>query len=105
MKSAINLTANPNQTFKTTIPGDIRNLSFILTQSYNAQAGYWVLGIYDVSKNPIILNVPMLCGYDLLGQFQYMNIGSIYIVNVGDHTQLNPNDMNITNFVLVWKLV
>jgi hypothetical protein len=105
MVSTLALTNKPNQTFKTTIPGDTRNLSFILTQSYNAQAGYWVLGIYDVSKNPIVLNIPMLCGYDLLGQYQYMNIGSIVIINTGDQAQLNPDNINISNFVLAWKLV
>jgi hypothetical protein len=105
MVSNIKLTNKPNQTFKTTIPGDTRNLSFKLFISYNRQAGYWVLSIYDTTNNPIIANIPMLAGYDLLGQYQYLNIGSIYILNVGDQTQSDPNETNIANFVLAWKLV
>ena len=105
METYFLLTSDPNQTYTVTIPGAKRNITFILTQSYNAQAGYWVLGIYDKSNTPIVLNIPLFCGYDLLGQYGYLDIGSLYLINAGDQTIEYPNDTNIdNNFELVWEL-
>lgn len=99
------LTSEPNQTYTITISGSRRNITFILTQSYNAQAGYWVLGIYDNTNSPIILNIPLLCGYDLLGQYRYLNIGSLFLVNIGDQSIEYPNADNIDgNFELAWVM-
>jgi len=106
MISQISLSNSPNQTFKLSIPGDTQNLNFIITMSYNSEARYWIMGIYDsVNNTPIVLNIPMLCGYDLLDQLQYLRIGSIYILNIGDPTVEVPDDTNIsTNFNLIWVL-
>lgn len=105
MINEIPLTNQPNQTFSATIAGEKRNLLLIITQFYNEQAGYWVLGIYDQSGTPIVLSIPLLCGHDLLEQYQYLNIGSLIVVNIGDQTIENPSDTNIeNNFELVWVL-
>lgn len=105
MVTEIALSNSPNQTFSVTIPGGSRNLSLIIRLSYNTPAGYWVMGIYDSSDSPIVLNIPLLCGHDLLEQYQYLNIGSAYVVNVGDTTIENPDNTTIsTNFKLLWEL-
>lgn len=105
MINEIPLTGDPNQTFTVTISGETRNITLILTQSYNEQAGYWVLGINDQSNNPIISNIPMLCGQDLLEQYQYMDIGNLLVVNISDQAIEYPNANNIAgNFELVWVL-
>ena len=99
------LTSAPNQTYTLTVSGAKRNITFILTQAYNAQAGYWVLGIYDKTNSPIILNIPLFCGYDLLEQYGYLGIGSLYLENIGDQAIEYPNDKNIDgNFELKWVL-
>ena len=105
MVTEIALSADPNQTFTVTIPGDTRNITLIITQSFNEQAGYWVLGINDQSNNPIVSNIPLFCGHDLLEQYQYLNNGSCYLTNVGDQALEYPNASNITdNFKLLWVL-
>lgn len=107
MVSQIKLTGSPNQTMKVTVPGDNRNLSLTLTFQYNTIAKYWIMGVYDTpSGQPIVVGIPLLCGHDLLGQYQYLRIGSAYIVNIGDPTIETPNETNIAdNFILVWTLI
>jgi hypothetical protein len=106
MQSIIKLSNSPNQTFTVTIPGDSKNLNLKLTQNYNLIAGYWVLGIYDSdTDDPYIVGLPLLWDGDLLAQYTYMELGSLYVVNKGDLTINVPNDTNIAdNFVLVWEL-
>lgn len=105
MVSDIVLNGNPNQTYSLTVPGDRQNIAFVLTQSWNAEAGYWTIGIYDQTMKAIVLGIPLLCGHDLLEQFQYLNIGSLYVVNIGDPTIEIPDDKNIgQNFKLLWEL-
>lgn len=105
MVSEILLNNNPNQTCSLIVPGNRRNIAFVLTQSWNAEAGYWAIGIYDQTSRPIVLGIPLLCGHDLLEQYQYLNIGSLYVVNIGDPTIETPDDKNIgQNFKLLWVL-
>jgi hypothetical protein len=106
MVTEISLSGNPNQTWTVTIPGEKRNITFIITQSYNEMAGYWVLGIYDRTNTPIVLNIPLLRGHDLLEQYQYLNLGELYLINIGDSALENPDDTNIAaNFKLLWVLL
>lgn len=106
MVSEITISNNPNQTFSVAIPGDKRNLSLNLTQSFNGRAGYWVLGIYDNANMPIVTEIPLLPGYNILGQYGYLDIGELYVVNYGDQTIEKPDETNIsTNFKLVWVLI
>lgn len=105
MINEIPLANQPNQTYSVTISGEKRNINFIITQSYNAQAGYWVLGIYDKTNAPIVLNIPLLCGCDLLEQYGYLDIGHLCLVNLGDQTVEYPNDKNVGgDFELAWEL-
>lgn len=105
MVTEISLSGKPNQTWTVTISGEKKNITFIITQSYNEMAGYWVLGIYDRANNPLVLNLPLLCGHDLLEQYQYLNIGELHLLNIGDSTIENPDDLNIAaNFELLWVL-
>jgi hypothetical protein len=70
-------------------------------------AAYWMMGLYDANTNqPIVLGVPLLCGHDLFEQLQYLNIGSVYVINIGDPTIEVPDDKTIGgNFILVWMLM
>lgn len=105
MESRISLSNLPNQVYTVTIPGEKRNITFIITQSFNEEAGYWVMGIYDKSNNPVVINIPLLPGYDLLEQYGYLDIGELYIVNIGDQSVEVPDDKNIgSNFELSWVL-
>jgi len=105
MYSYTKLSNSPNRSFMLTIPGDAQSLTLKIKQSYNKIAGYWTMDIYDSSANTLVLGVPMLCGYDLLSQYQYLNIGSCAIVNIGDPSISTPDNTSMAdNFVLVWRL-
>lgn len=105
MVSVVPITGDLHQICRATILGDKSNLVLALSLDWNKMAGYWVLGISDPSTNDSILtNVPLLPGYDLLGQYKYLGIGSAYLVNTGDQSILTPDSDNlIDNFSLVWK--
>jgi hypothetical protein len=43
--------------------------------------GGWVIDIYDGDSNtPIVMNVPMVTGADLLAQYEYLNLKGQLIV-------------------------
>lgn len=104
MYSYIKLTADPNQSYTLVIPGDKNKLTLKIQQSYNRMAEYWTMDIYDSSSNALIMGIPMLPGYDLLAQYQYMGIGSAMVVNTGDPSVSTPDSTSIAdNFVLSWR--
>ncbi len=100
--------ASPNQTFTSTlsIGGVNKRLSFGL--SYNETGGYWVMRISDPASGAVLLDsLPLLPGEDpaanLLGQYAYLGIGSLYLVNQSNTPADRPDDKNLgTAFVLVW---
>nr|DAV88030.1 MAG TPA: hypothetical protein [Caudoviricetes sp.] len=102
----IPLTTMPysTQTFKLTLEGGARNINIKLYLRYNDLYGNWNAAIYDNSTGKLLIDMlPLVCGVDLLGQFQYMDIGHAYIVPV-DNTDLMMPDNNTlgTTFKLVW---
>lgn len=50
--------------------------------------GGWVLDIYDDNTNlPIIMNIPLITGANLLEQYEYLNlVGALYVFTDGDET-------------------
>jgi hypothetical protein len=103
MISQIPLTAEPNQKFSVKIPGNTKNLTLNFTLSYNTMAKYWVLGIYDANNNALILGIPLLPDINLLGQYQYLGLGSCALLNTGDQSVISPDDTNLaTNFSFYW---
>jgi len=105
MINEIALSNQPNQTYTITVSGNNRNVTFIIEQSYNSIAGYWTINIYDQSKQSIVMDIPLLAGQNLLEQYGYLNIGELYVINIGDQSISKPDDTNIAdNFKLVWVL-
>lgn len=102
MVNKINLTSIIDQTFSMTISWEDKNRSFTIHQSWNEEAEYWTIDLYDGNYRPLIMGIPLLCGHDLLEQYQYMQIGSLYIVNTGDPSIEQPSLMDIGNFELLW---
>lgn len=103
----IPLTSDPNQKLSVTLPINNINLTLNLTVRYNTVANYWVMTIADKDNDLILDSVPLITGgysaADILGQYQYLGIGSAYIVNVGNSALDYPDDTCLgTDFVLVW---
>jgi hypothetical protein len=69
-------------------------------------AGYWQLAIFDVNNNPLVASVPLITGWypaaNLLGQYQYLNIGSAYLLNTGNAAVDYPGPTNLGLFSLLW---
>lgn len=104
-----------NQTVTCTLPVNGGNVTLTFTFTYNAESGYWFMAIRDSQNRVLIDALPLICGapvYDILGQYQYLNIGSAYVVptsaglpDIPDFTNLgNPATGPATapSFQLVW---
>jgi hypothetical protein len=60
-------------------------VTYNLRTTWNTQAPGWMLDISDANNNPLIQGIPLVSGYDLLGQYQYMGFGfSLYVLTQGD---------------------
>jgi hypothetical protein len=99
----------PNQTFTAalTIGSSQKTLQFNLR--YNEMAGYWVMTIIDPSSGSMLLDsLPLVTGdypaANLLGQYGYLGLGSLCLINASNTTKIDyPDDSNLgTDFVLVW---
>lgn len=68
---------------------------------------YWVMQVSDSLGNVLISSVPLLTGSypaaNILAQFGYLNIGSAYIINLGQVSDDYPNSTELgNNFILLW---
>ncbi|HBC94305.1 MAG TPA: hypothetical protein DCZ10_15760 [Pelotomaculum sp.] len=98
----IPLTSDPSQNFTCTIPVDGRNITLRFRINYNDIAGYWWMSITDSSGALLIDSLPLLTGQNILGQYQYLGIGSAYLYNNGS-SEDNPDNTNLgTDFLLIW---
>ena len=100
------LNVAPNQTFSAqlTVNGAPLTLNFSL--SYSEMAGYWQLAISDVSGNVLVNSVPLVTGWypaaNLLAQYQYLKIGSAYLLNTGNAGVDYPGPTDLSLFSLLW---
>jgi hypothetical protein len=101
------LTNQPNQTFALQLTVNGEPLTLNITLSFSEMAGYWQMSISDVNGNLLLASVPLITGWypaaNLLAQYQYLQIGSAYLLNtigpaVGDY----PGANNLAQFTLLW---
>lgn len=102
------LTTNPNQTFQIALNINNGVTTLTLSIDYNEMANYWVMGVTDINGNVLLQSVPLITGTfpasNILQQYQYLNIGSAYVINASN-ADINdyPNATDLgTDFVLVW---
>jgi hypothetical protein len=107
------LTSAQNQTLTVSLSINGGTVSLQLSVSYNAMGGFWQMNIADQTDTPIVGPVPLLTGAypagNILAAYQYMNIGSAFVINVsGIVNTVNgvPVDWPQTNlgtdYVLLW---
>lgn len=96
-----------NQTTSVTLPVNNGNITLKFTFTYNTPGGYWFM---SVTQNGTLLldAVPLVTGEypagNILSQYDYMQIGSAYIVPVTSVTTNDPTfDTMGTDFYLVWS--
>lgn len=101
------LTSDPNQALTITLPINNENITLGLTIRYNSIANYWVMTISDGNGNLILDSLPLVPGdypaADILGQYQYLGIGSAFIVNASNSDLDIPNNISLgVDHFLLW---
>ena len=101
------ITSDPDQTFSCTIPINGKNVTLNFRLRYNDIAKYWWLTIADKDNKVLIDSLPLLSPAsptgNILEQYQYLGIGSAYLVNAGGTLQDSPDSSNLgTDFLLIW---
>ncbi len=107
MPQIIPLTNAPNQSISTSLSVNGSVLRLQLFIYFNEMSQYWVLDISDSAGNLLVQDVPLLTGTwpagNLLAQYGYLNIGSAYIINLGQTPNDYPNSTELgNNFLLLW---
>lgn len=110
----IPITAGTNQTFTCTLPVDSGNVTLTFSFTWNTPGGYWFMSVTDNTNTLLLDAVPVLTGQypaaNLLRQYQYLGIGSAYLVPVSSTLPDNP-DFNTLGtsttstaptFLLIW---
>jgi len=102
----IPLTNSPNQTFQIQLVVNGNPLTLAIALSYSEMAGHWQMQVIDVNGNVLIASVPLITGWypaaNILAQYQYLNIGSAYVLNTGNATTDSPGPNNLNQFTLLW---
>lgn len=100
------LTNAANQTFSVQLTVNGQPLTLNIALGYSEMSGYWQMAISDVTGNLLLASVPLITGWypsaNLLAQYQYMNIGSAYLLNTGNATTDYPGQSNLSSFSLLW---
>jgi hypothetical protein len=95
-----------NQTFKVQLAINATQLTLNISVNYSAMAGYWLMTLSDVNGNLLISAIPLITGWypaaNLLSQYQYMRIGSAYLLNVGGLAMDYPDQTSLSQFSLLW---
>jgi hypothetical protein len=99
----IPVTNEPDQNFICTVPVNGQNITLRFRLRYNTQGGYWWLTLADKNGNVLVDGVPLLTGQNILEQYQYLNIGSAYVVKTGSSPLDSPDEQSLgKDFLLVW---
>lgn len=99
----IPLDNSPNQTFSVSVNVNGAAATFFLALRYNEISGYWALSISDSNQSLLLSGIPLVTGVNLLRQYQYLGIGSLYVLNATGEASDSPDDTDLgTGFVLAW---
>jgi hypothetical protein len=108
MNQIIPLSVSPRQLFPVNLTVNGNPLQLGLLIAYNEMSEYWVMSIWDQDGNPLLMDIPLLTGWypaaNILNQYQYLQIGSAYVLCVGsvvDSDYPGVNELGI-QFILLW---
>lgn len=101
----------PNQSWNVTVNVNNTPVKLSVTLRFNEIAGYWIMSIKDILGNLLLDSIPLVTGtnptigavQNLLGQFGYLAIGSVAIVNLSGVDVDHPGNLDLgTDFGLFW---
>jgi hypothetical protein len=96
-------TSQPGQSFNTTGTIDGKTLTLQLTADYNEMALYWVLTVSDRLGNLLLSSIPLITGANVLGQYAYLAIGSMFVINASGVAMDSPDAENLgSDFLVLW---
>jgi hypothetical protein len=104
----IPLSPDPNQSFRSTLTVDGKNIDLNFQLRWNAQARYWAMTIIDpLTGDYLVDSIPLSAGVqptvNLLQPYRYLKIGSCYIVNISNLPSEYPNDTNLgVDYIMLW---
>jgi len=102
----IPLTNAPNQQFQQQLRVNGQQITLGLDIRFNSSAGFWVMDISDQFGSAFVSSVPLLTGAwpaaNILEPYDYLQIGSAYVVNQNGASTDFPNDSDIGQFALIW---
>lgn len=107
MLQEIPVSNKQNQSFQTTVAINNANVTLGVVLRFNEVAGYWSMTLSNPTTNTVILDsIPLFADIypagNLLGQYEYLNIGEWYLVNVSGTTVDIPNSTNLgTSYILL----
>ena len=108
MDQLVPLSPVPNQTFLVPLTIDGKGIDQYVKLIYNEVAEYWVMTLFDSQGNIVLDSIPLITGDspagNILSQFAYLGLGSVYILNASAVAAPEfPNDKDLgTDFVMVW---
>lgn len=87
-----------NQQFST----DINGVSYQIRSLWRDSAG-WVVDLMDASGAPVVSDIPLVTGTNLLSQYAYLNLGFSLVVVCDDPGQDYPTktDLGIKSHLIV----
>lgn len=109
--SVLPVTSDPNQTFEVSLPVDSTNKRLKFFFSWNPIGQYWQFDLFDQNRNgaQLLSNIPVFpidFPYNnTILRYEYKEIGSLYLVNVGDSTSESNDRPNINNLGTDWVMV
>ena len=102
----IPLSTSLAQAFSAQLTVNAQPLTLNFSLAYSVMAGYWHLAVSDVNGGALIASVPLITGLypgaNLLASYQYLQIGSAYLLNTGNAPADYPGPNNLGQFSLLW---
>ncbi len=103
MLSIVPIQPVPNRTFSSKIPIDNQNRTLQFELQYNELADYWLLTIRDEAGADLISCLPVIPAQNILEQYEYLGIGSAYVVPAQTVKEQWPSIDNLgSTWYLVW---
>lgn len=105
------LTTALNQTMQLNLTVDGNPLTLNIAVNWSVSAGQWLISIADAANNLLISNIPLVTGVypaaNILSQYGYMRIGSLWLLATGQNALGTPTaaptaDNLTTAFTLLW---
>jgi len=102
------IASGSNQMETCTLPVDGKNVTLTFSFTWNAQGAYWYMSIADTNGNLLLDAIPVITGQypaaNILHQYQYLGIGSAYLVPASTGLPDNPTFTDLgSDFLLVWS--